>query len=587
MNQTRASFLAVWLAVAVTGCINLPDIEPEGPTVEPDLVVRLLTPAATTYTNGAVAISVEVTNGTPEAVELYVGDELHATLTSPYTFQWDTTAKPEDTYILKVKARRGAQTFTSEAREVVVDRTPPQVVLITPEAGSTGVRASHPIQAVVSEALNPGSVITSSIYMKVNGSDVELKPALSADGKILTLAPAVAISLPAQVEIVLTEGLRDLAGNPLTSLPNGWSWNIPDFFLVEQVLRLNGQPAFAPSMQLDASGKPIIAAIRAGYGYVYRWTGSSWQQMGTALNVLPGGTLAGPSLQLNATGEPVVAWTEASSSSRDAYVARWTGSNWAAVGSALSAVPGETPADFVQLQLDSAGNPVVAITESDGQARNVYVRRWDGSAWEAVGGALSAKPGATHVNIVSLRLDPSGNPIVSWMEQGESVYSTAYISRWMNGQWTMLGSVLGPNPGSNFIEALALAVDSTGNPIIVILRNNGMSSSPQLSVLKWVGEEWTALGEALTGFALAPVIQIDLVGRPVVAWTAGSPVGNVYIKRWTGVAWESLGGALSALPGFSSASTPALQLNADGYPVVAWSEVFDTDGGVYVASFNY
>lgn len=586
MNQTRASFFAVGLAVAVTGCINLPDIEPEGPDAEPDLVVRLLTPSARSYTNGAVDIRVEVTNGTPEGVELFAGDELQATLTSPYTFKWDTASKPEGTYALKVKARRGSKTFESETQEVVVDRTPPQVLLMTPEAGSTGVKVSRPIQAVISEALNPDSFSTSSIYMKVNGSDVELKPALSTDGRILTLAPAVAISLPAQAEVVLTERLRDLAGNSLKSLPNGWSWNVPDFFLLDQALRLSGQPALAPSLQLDGAGKPIIAARRGGYGYVQRWTGSSWEQMGMGLNVLPGGTLAGLTLQLKVTGEPVVAWTESSSSSRDVYVARWTGSNWAAVGGALSAVAGDTPADFLQLQLDSAGNPVVAFAESDGQARNVYVRRWNGSAWEAVGGALSAKPGTTHVDHVSLRVDPAGNPIVAWLELGEGVYSTAYISRWTNGQWTMLGSVLGPNPGSNFIDALSLEVDAAGSPIIVIFQNSGTSSSPRLSVLKWVGEEWTAFGEALTDFALEPVIRIDAAGRPAVAWVGGS-MGDVYVKRWTGMAWESLGGALGELQGSSTIGAPSLQLNADGYPVVAWSEVLGSEGGVYVASFNY
>ncbi|KFE66013.1 hypothetical protein DB31_1078 [Hyalangium minutum] len=34
-----------------------------------------------------------MTNGTPETVELFAGDELQATLTSPYTLKWDTTTK--------------------------------------------------------------------------------------------------------------------------------------------------------------------------------------------------------------------------------------------------------------------------------------------------------------------------------------------------------------------------------------------------------------------------------------------------------------------------------------------------------------
>lgn len=585
MNPYRTSLLAVSLCLAVAGCINLPDIDPGEPEL-PDLGVRLLTPGATTYTNGTVDVSVEVTNGAPETVELFAGDELLATLTPPYTFRWDTTTKPEGTYTLTAEARRGPQNFTSEAREVVVDRTPPQVLLVTPESGASGVKASHPIQAVFSEALDPASTSNSSVRMKVNGSEVDVRIDLSSEGKLMTINPAAAVTLPARVDVVLTGGLRDRAGNSIIQLPGGWSWDVPDFFFVERVLRIDGRPALNPSLQLDALGRPFVACPAGDSVYVQYWTGNSWEPL-NALKANPGGAAYSPSLQLDSAARPVVAWVEVSSSSTDVYVGRWTGSNWEIIGGALSEMPGDTPAGLPSLQLDAAGNPIVAFGESDGLARNLYVKRWNGSAWELVGGALSAKPGYTQVTRISLRLDLAGNPVVAWMEPGEDSLPTAYVSRWSNGQWTMLGSVLGPDPGSNFIDGLSLALDDNGNPVIGVFRKNAMTSSRGLYVLQWTGEQWRALGEALTVDAFSIALQTDVGGYPTVAWTWGNPASDVYVKRWTGTVWESLGRALSAQPSSSSAYSPSLQLNADGYPVVAWSETLNSDGGVYVAYFNY
>jgi hypothetical protein len=539
-----------------------------------------------TYMNGTVDVSVEVTNGTPEKVELFAGDELLATLPSPYTFRWDTTTKPEGNYTLTAKAWRGEQSFTSEARTVVVDRTPPQVLLVTPEPGSSGVKASRPIQAVISEAIEPGSANISSVRMNLNGSGVDVKIDLSSDGKFMTISPAAAISLPARIDVVLTEGLRDRAGNSLVLPPRGWSWDVPDFFFVEQVLRIDGQPAFCPSMQLDALGNPFVACPVGDSIYVQHWTGSSWDQL-RALKANSGGAAHKPSLQLNSAGRPVVAWIEVSNAGSDVYVGRWTGSNWEIIGNALGEMPGDTPADFPSLQLDAAGNPVVAFTEDDGNARNLYVKRWNGAAWEPFGGAQSARTGYTHVNLKSLKLDLTGNPVVAWLEAGENSLATAYVSRWSNGQWVMLGSVLGPEPGSNFIDGLSMALDASGSPVIGVFRNNVVTASRGLYVLQWTGDQWSALGEALTIDVFAIALQTDAVGRPIIAWTWGNAASDVYVKQWTGTIWESLGGALSGQPGSSSASSLSLQLNADGYPVVAWSEILGSDGGMYVAYFNY
>jgi len=95
----------------------------------------------------------------------------------------------------------------------------------------------------------------------------------------------------------------------------------------------------------------------------------------------------------------------------------------------LSAEPGRTNASSPSLALDAGGNPWVAWSESDGSAGNIYVRRWDGGCWRAVGGALSAEPGSTNAFNPSLVLDSAGRPWIAWDEWDGSA-SNIYLQRY-------------------------------------------------------------------------------------------------------------------------------------------------------------
>jgi hypothetical protein len=153
----------------------------------------------------------------------------------------------------------------------------------------------------------------------------------------------------------------------------------------------------------------------------------------------------------------------------------------------------------------------------------------------------------------------------------------------------MLGGPISINPGFTSVEDLSLAIDPSGDPIIGTVEMDG-SPGIALYIQRWDGEQWAPAAATLKGamgLILDPSLQINALGQPMVAWTDGNP-SNVYIKQWTGTEWQSLGGPLNAMPDpYSSVNSPALQINAEGYPAVAWSEALHVDGGVYVAYFNY
>ena len=79
---------------------------------------------------------------------------------------------------------------------------------------------------------------------------------------------------------------------------------------------------------------------------------------------------------MDGAGKPVVALRESDGLRFNAYVQRWTGAAWQAVGGAVNAVIGRDIGGYTPaLSLDGNGKPVVALQESDGTATNIYVRR--------------------------------------------------------------------------------------------------------------------------------------------------------------------------------------------------------------------
>ena len=88
---------------------------------------------------------------------------------------------------------------------------------------------------------------------------------------------------------------------------------------------------------------------------------------------------------------------------------------------------------------------------------------------------------------------------------------------------------------------------------------------------------WAPLGgagkRAPGPFTADPHLVLDAGGNPVVAWIEADPrpeggPDRLFVSRWTGRAWQPLGGAL--LPGAQSAEAPALALTPDGEVRAAW-----------------
>ncbi|RKH88555.1 hypothetical protein D7Y21_14165 [Corallococcus sp. AB045] len=362
---------------------------------------------------------------------------------------------------------------------------------------------------------------------------------------------------------------------------------------------------------------------------------------GKALTLTPATSLAAPStVQVEFAAAANVITDLAGNSLVSAPAWSFTVPTWLPLGGALSAVSGATSAKEVVLKLDLENQPVIAWTESDGVARNVYVARWTGAEWTLLGGALNGLGAAgTDAGHPTLIINKSNRPVVAWHEaSGDGKVNSIFSRAWNGTTWEALPSIVLPYyAGSDSLRLPTLLLEETGTlslyanysnegeGLVRHYRLTGGASSWSLSTLpipsgytrtyaptalisgtqtftaysifNYSGEgdgtreiavvenDGLPLGGRLLGsLAWTPTLSIDGNGRPWVAWVespSDQPTsdGQVYWARWEGNAWTT--------PSLVSTSTtgnitPVMSM-AKGVPhTLAWSGIVASERVIFI-----
>jgi hypothetical protein len=130
----------------------------------------------------------------------------------------------------------------------------------------------------------------------------------------------------------------------------------------------------------------------------------------------------------------------------------------------------------------------------------------------------------------------------------------------------------------------SLAVGANDAPIVAWAESgaeSGDGGTKNVYVKRWTGDTWERLGGALDmnlrNNAQHPAVTLDTNGNPIVAWQEYDSSGTnpkraeqLHVKRWTGKGWQSLGSALN-IDTTKNAEDPAIASSPGGI-FVAWTE---------------
>lgn len=293
-----------------------------------------------------------------------------------------------------------------------------------------------------------------------------------------------------------------------------------------------------PALAQDPEGRPTMAWSERTMGNNYeihlrQWNGEQWIELaGSATGGGISGNAGGssvPDVALDSQGRPVVAWEDDTSGDREIYLKRWNGSEWIELGGSATGggVSDDTGSYSVgaRVKVDRSDRPVVAWYHNSSGQYEVRVRRWEGAQWvdlPGLEGTVAMSP--------DLELDAAGNPILAWTSSDGAIR----VSAWNGAGWTGLGRA----SGAAAAHQASVACDGRGR---IYVAWTELAGDTEIRLRMWDGEWRDVGGPISDnpGASTRPQVAIGASGRPVVAWEDSSS-GNyeIYVRFWTGKRWE-------------------------------------------------
>jgi hypothetical protein len=332
-----------------------------------------------------------------------------------------------------------------------------------------------------------------------------------------------------------------------------------------------------PSIAL-MGGAPEVAYSARESGHfqvrVKRLEGSAFAAVGDSPSLSPTENSGGAELTV-VGGVLYVAWQENAAGVRLVHVKRFDGANWVTVGTdPLNLDPAHNASN--PMIADVGGVPYVSWVEFDGTHSRVYVKRFDGTDWVAVGSGYlnNSAPGEARFPVIAA---VGGVPYVAWMESS-GANDQLFVKRF-NGALSLWESVGAGalNISLSHDVGLESLASIGGVPYVAWTEDDG--TSYQLHVMRFDGTSWSSPGnESLNvdpaGSPGGPNIA-DIGGVPVVMFQEadGASASQIRVKRLRGTDWVSVGGSLNADPSRPAYVIDPAMTDSGGVPYATWEEV--------------
>jgi trimeric autotransporter adhesin len=193
---------------------------------------------------------------------------------------------------------------------------------------------------------------------------------------------------------------------------------------------------------------------------------------------------------------------------------------------------GGGPALYATGSFDSAGGGVVGTGN---------FAKWNGTAWQAVGGGLDTSQFTNTMTVHNGELYVGG-----YFSLAGGVPGTAKLAKWNGVQWSGLNAQLDQFDDS--VWALKSHDDGSGHALYVGGNYQDIGGTKLDFIARWNGSSFTEVGGTIAGAVPLIVLCLEEFNGDLYAggrFTSIDGVPAFNIARWDGTQWHALGGGIT------------------------------------------
>jgi hypothetical protein len=229
----------------------------------------------------------------------------------------------------------------------------------------------------------------------------------------------------------------------------------------------------------------------------------------------------------------------------------------------------------LQIATDTNGNAVAVWQLLYSGPSSIYANHLSAGIW---GTATKIDAGTGDAYFPQVAMDNKGNAIAAWQQIDSSGHSSIYANRYSAGVW---GTAKLLDTATGEAGSPQIAVDSSGNAIVVWVQNLSDSQSPfDTFARRFTAGVWGAVDRLSYGYddASDPHIAMDNNGHAIAVWVQSD---LIYAAKLSAGAWSSSGLWSDSSPielFVGVASYPNVVMDSNGNALVVWVQAWYVPG---------
>jgi hypothetical protein len=432
-----------------------------------------------------------------------------------------------------------------------------EILGTTPDADAINVLLDQPVEVTFNQSLDHDTITNDNFYVRdANGNNVEGTVAGTIPAPDITVSMAFTPTNPwaegAVYTATVTTGLNGIVGRDQerVSLPENYSWSftVRKWFEVGDAVSSEEAAAENPVMMV-VGGSPAVGYLyNSSQENLHLWNGTAWDPAETD----PTGGKAQSSY-----GAPGYC-----TDGTDVYLA------------------------------------YSAVSDGTYDYDRVLAYRWDSTnKWQAMNNgdelSLNNQYSATQATMAC------GSSFAAWVEGSNPTQTDdAYVADVTMTTSARSGPLSRNNTAGDYntdVEIVSVVADGTDAYLATWENHETDQSRTDLYVTKWDGAAFTNLGDVIgSDHASSTLSAASMVkeGANLYLAYAAAPdeegIKQLYVKRFDGTSWTSMGDAIAAYEGEEhiDSSNPSLIMAGDTL-YVAWDEGSNSYGdGIFAAYWD-